>query len=48
MAVPTTFEKELHKIFDEIDNLDDHARVTEEILPYDEADAQALISDTKN
>ena len=25
---------------DEIDNLEDHARVTEEILPYDEADAK--------
>ena len=25
---------------DEIDNLDDHARVTAEILPYDEADAK--------
>ena len=24
---------------DEIDNLDDYARVTEEILPYDEKDA---------
>ena len=25
---------------DEIDNLDDHARVTAEILPFDEADAK--------